>query len=80
MGRYADEERATPVVHPAVAAPGSIDRREYERRTAAAARDPEGYWREEARAPDWIIPFTTVKDSSFDEADFRIRWFADGPA
>ena len=67
-----------PAVHPALAAPGSIDRREYERRTAAAAGDPEGYWREEAGALDWIVPFTTVKDSSFDEADFRIRWFADG--
>ena len=67
-----------PAVHPALAAPGSIDRREYERRAAAATRDPDGYWREEAGALDWIVPFTTVKDSSFDEADFRIRWFADG--
>ena len=56
-----------------------IDRAGYERRYAAAARDPEGYWRAEAqRTLDWITPFTQVKDTSFDEADFRIRWFADG--
>jgi len=67
-----------PAVHPAVAAAGSIDRAEYERRAAAAARDPDGYWREEARALDWIEPFATVKDTSFDQADFRIRWFAEG--
>ncbi len=51
-------------------------------RAAAAwqrsVEDPEGYWREEAQRLDWIAPFTQVKDTSFDEADFRIRWFADG--
>jgi len=51
-------------------------------RAAAAwqrsVEDPDGYWREEARRLDWIEPFTQVKDSSFHEADFRIRWFADG--
>ena len=68
-----------PDVHPAPTAPaGSIDRAEYERRYAAATADPDGYWREEAARLDWIEPFTQVKDTSFDEADFRIRWFADG--
>ena len=68
-----------PDVHPAPTAPaGSIDRAEYERRYAAATADPDGYWREDAARLDWIEPFTQVKDTSFDEADFRIRWFADG--
>jgi len=44
----------------------------------AAKTDPDGYWGEQARRLDWITPFTTVKDTSFDEADFRINWFADG--
>ncbi|GAA4217123.1 acetate--CoA ligase [Sphingomonas endophytica] len=51
-------------------------------RAAAAwqrsVEDPDGYWREEARRLDWIEPFTQVKDSSFHEAAFRIRCFADG--
>lgn len=68
-----------PDVHPAPTAPeGSIDQAAYERRYAAAARDPDGYWREEAARLDWITPFSRVKDTSFDEADFRIRWFDDG--
>ncbi|WP_267434341.1 acetate--CoA ligase [Sphingomonas sp. GM_Shp_1] len=44
----------------------------------AARTDPDGYWREQAQRLDWITPFTRVKDTSFDEADFRIQWFADG--
>ena len=40
--------------------------------------DPDGFWRREAQRIDWIRPFTKVSESSFDEADFGIRWFADG--
>ena len=44
----------------------------------AAQAGPNDYWCEEASRLDWIKPFTQVKDTSFDETDFRIRWFADG--
>ena len=40
--------------------------------------DPDSFWRREARRIDWIKPFTKVKETSFHEADFGIRWFADG--
>ncbi|AXB80241.1 acetate--CoA ligase [Novosphingobium sp. P6W] len=40
--------------------------------------DPEGFWRKEAERLDWIKPFTVVKKTSFDEADFGISWFCDG--
>jgi acetyl-CoA synthetase len=43
-----------------------------------AAADPEGFFAEAARRLDWMRPFSQVKDVSFDEATFRIRWFADG--
>ncbi|PUE89295.1 AMP-binding protein, partial [Xanthomonas hortorum] len=56
----------------------SMDAEGYARAYDAAKRDPDGYWREQAQRLDWIVPFTTVKDTSFDEADFRIHWFADG--
>ena len=56
----------------------SMDAEGYARAYDAAKRDPDGYWREQAQRLDWIVPFTTVKDTSFDEADFRINWFADG--
>jgi acetyl-CoA synthetase len=65
--------------HPAPAGqPDSIDRVGYEEAYRRSVADPGGYWREEAERVDWITPFTEVKDTSFDEADFRIRWYADG--
>ncbi len=51
---------------------------EYETRYAASVADPEGFWRQEARFLNWSKPFTQVKDTNFDPADLRIRWFADG--
>ncbi|KTW17135.1 acetate--CoA ligase [Sphingomonas sanguinis] len=56
----------------------SMDAQGYARAYAAAKSDPDGYWRDQAQRLDWITPFTNVKDTSFDEADFRINWFADG--
>lgn len=43
-----------------------------------AADNPDSFWRREAQRLDWIKPFTKVKNTSFDEADFRIKWFEDG--
>ncbi len=45
---------------------------------ALAASDPDTFWRQQAQRLDWITPFTKVDESSFDEADFGISWFADG--
>jgi acetyl-CoA synthetase len=42
---------------------------------AAANRDPEAYWAEQARRLDWEHPFTTVLDES--DPPF-CKWFADG--
>ena len=44
----------------------------------ALGRRPGAFWGDVARRIDWIRPWTQVKDVSFDPADFRIRWFADG--
>ncbi len=40
--------------------------------------DPAAYWRKVGERLDWSTPFAEVKDTSFDKADFHIRWFADG--
>jgi len=55
-----------------------IDRETYERMYAQAAADPDTFWQREAQRIDWIKPFTKVKETSFNEADFGIKWFADG--
>ncbi|MDZ4109067.1 MAG: acetate--CoA ligase [Brevundimonas sp.] len=50
----------------------------YEAARIAARETPDAFWAEQARRLDWITPPTTIKDVSFDKADFRIRWFGDG--
>ena len=69
------------VVHPVPrdwAENALIDAHAYALKYRASLADPDGFWRGEAQRIDWIRPFSEVKDTSFDEADFRIRWFADG--
>ena len=39
---------------------------------------PETFWKREAARLSWSKPFTQISASSFNEADFGIRWFADG--
>ena len=55
-----------------------IDAAAYDRMYAEAASDPDAFGAKEAKRLDWITPPTKIKDTSFDEADFRIRWFEDG--
>ncbi|MBI1364750.1 MAG: acetate--CoA ligase [Alphaproteobacteria bacterium] len=55
-----------------------IDAEKEARMREAAARDPDAYWAEIAKRIDWIKPFKTVSDISFDADDLHIRWFADG--
>ena len=40
--------------------------------------DPESFWGEQAKRIDWIKPFSTVKDVSFDKSDLHINWYSDG--
>jgi acetyl-CoA synthetase len=69
------------VVHPVPeewAENALIDAETYRAKYAQSIEDPDAFWREEAGRIDWIRPFTRVKDTSFDEATFGIRWFDDG--
>ncbi len=60
------------------AATALIDEAGYHAMYRRSIEDPDGFWREHGQRIDWIKPFTAVKDTSFDEASFGIRWFADG--
>ncbi len=40
--------------------------------------DIDAFWLEEAVRLDWIKPPTKASDVSWNEADFRIKWFEDG--
>ena len=63
---------------PAMTDPTPSSLADYERRYDESLRDPEVFWGAAARRLDWIRAPAQVKDTSFDAADFRIRWFADG--
>ena len=45
---------------------------------ARSLADAHGFWRDQVGRLDWIATPTRMDESSFAEADFGIRWFADG--
>lgn len=59
------------------AAGATIDDGRYQAMHARSVSDSDGFWRDEAQRLDWIAPFTKVQDTSFERADFHIRWFED---
>lgn len=69
------------VVHPVpadFAAQARIKRADYDRLYAEARDNPDAFWQRELQRLDWVKTPREIKDVSFAEADFRIRWFADG--
>ncbi|MBN8606271.1 MAG: acetate--CoA ligase [Caulobacterales bacterium] len=55
-----------------------VDDVKYRAMHASASNDPEAFWGVHGQRLDWIKPYTKVKDTSFNEADFHIRWYEDG--
>ncbi|WP_303394802.1 acetyl-coenzyme A synthetase N-terminal domain-containing protein, partial [Sphingobium sp. Z007] len=45
---------------------------------ARSISDSHAYWLERAQRLDWIKPPTKTNESNFAEADFGVKWFADG--
>ncbi|RDE05832.1 acetate--CoA ligase [Sphingomonas aracearum] len=60
------------------AARARIDQEGYRHMYGRSLADPGSFWLEQARRLDWIKRPEIAGDWSFDEADFHIRWFADG--
>ena len=65
-------------VPPTFAKEARFKHADYERLYAESIDDAERFWGVIGRRLDWIKPFSKVKDSSFAEGDFHIRWFYDG--
>jgi acetyl-CoA synthetase len=55
-----------------------IDKAKYEAMYAKSVSDPESFWREQAHRLDWMVPFTKVKDVSWQPENLHIKWFEDG--
>ena len=60
------------------ASSAKFDDARYREHYARSISDPDGFWREEAQRIDWLTPFKTVKDVSYNKEDFRIGWFLGG--
>ena len=45
---------------------------------ARSLDDARAFWLEQAKRLDWATFPTKTDESSFDEADFQVKWFADG--
>ncbi len=56
----------------------TLDNAAYLRLCDEAREAPDRFWRMQAQRLNWMSAPTQIKDVSFGEADFRIRWFADG--
>lgn len=50
----------------------------YAEQYARSLADSTAYWAEQAKLIDWTRFPTQIEDVSFNQADFHIRWFADG--
>jgi acetyl-CoA synthetase len=54
------------------------DDAKYREMYARSVNDPNGFWGDAAKRIDWIKPFSTVKNTSFDPHNVSIKWFEDG--
>ncbi|WBV43185.1 acetate--CoA ligase [Pseudoroseomonas cervicalis] len=64
-------------VKPELAQGAQVDAARHRSMTAEALRDPDAFWREEAKRIAWMTPPTRIKNTSF-EGDVSIKWFEDG--
>ncbi|WP_299592769.1 acetate--CoA ligase [uncultured Tateyamaria sp.] len=55
-----------------------LDADGYAKMYAASVADPDAFWGEHGKRLDWIKPYTTVKNTSFEPGKIDIRWFEDG--
>ena len=71
-------EHKTYAPSPDFVANAHVDAAKYDAMYAASVNDPEAFWKEHGQRIDWIRPFTTVKDVSFELGRVTIKWFEDG--
>jgi len=55
-----------------------IDAAGYENLYAQSISDPESFWAEQGKRLDWIKPYTSVKNTTFNYPEVSIKWYEDG--
>jgi acetyl-CoA synthetase len=78
IGRDMQAHEARYPVPPEWAANANVNAARYAADYRRSLDEADAFWLEQARRLDWIQPPTRADESSFHEADFGIKWFADG--
>jgi len=55
-----------------------VDNAKYLEMYEESVKDPDGFWGEQGKLLDWITPYTTVKNTSYDYENVSIKWYEDG--
>ena len=55
-----------------------LDETAYQKMYDRSVKDPVAFWGEMGRRLDWIRPYTTVKNTSFEPGNISIKWYEDG--
>ena len=55
-----------------------INAHQYESDYTKSFDNNEEFWKDQGNRIDWITPYTKVKDVSYHQEDFKIKWYYDG--
>ena len=55
-----------------------INAHQYESDYTKSFDNNEEFWKDQGNRIDWITPYTKVKDVSYQQKDFKIKWYYDG--
>ena len=55
-----------------------VDKEQYMAMYKESIENPDAFWGEHGKRLDWIKPYTTVKNTSYDRSNLSIKWFEDG--
>ena len=55
-----------------------INADQYESEYLKSFNNNEEFWKEQGNRIDWITPYTKIKDVSYQQKDFKIKWYYDG--
>ena len=55
-----------------------VNAKQYEDSYSKSYSKNEEFWKEQGKRIDWVTPYTKVKDVSYHQEDFKIKWYYDG--
>ncbi len=78
MSPSQDQDAALHPVPAAWQSRAHVDAARYKEMYDRSIQDPEGFWGEIGKRIDWIKPYSTVRNVSYDPHNVSIKWYEDG--